>query len=69
MSIRAETKHVCRNFDAISQWAYDRHVDANQRMHVEDGKVIDYSDQPPTEEWDKIQVNEPVDWAYTMEDM
>lgn len=69
MSIRAETLHVCRNFDMISQWAYDRHVEGNQRTHVESGQVVDYSDQPPSAEWDKIQVMPPVDWAYREEDM
>lgn len=69
MSIRAETLHVCRNFDVISQWAYDRHVEGNQRTHVEDGRVVDYSGQPATADWDKIQVMPPADWAYREEDM
>lgn len=69
MSIRAETLHVCRNFDVISQWAYDRHVEGNQRTHVENGRVVDYSGQPPSAEWDKIQVQPPADWAYTVDDM
>lgn len=69
MTIRPETKHVCRNFDKISQWAYDRHVQGNQRTHVEGGKIVDYTGQPPSEAWDKIQVLPPADWAYREEDL
>lgn len=69
MTIRPETKHVCRNFDRISEWAYERHVKAGQRAHVEGGKVVDYTGQPPSEEWDKIAVKAPEDWAYRVEDL
>lgn len=69
MTIRPETKHVCRNFDKISEWAYDRHVKAGQRAHVEGGKVVDYTGQPPSEEWNKIAVKVPEDWSYRVEDL
>lgn len=69
MTIRAETQHVCRDFDKISEWAYDRHLSANQRTHVEGGRVVDYTGKPPSEAWDRIQVKPPADWAYRAEDL
>lgn len=69
MTIRPETKHVCRNFEKISEWAYGRHVKVGQRAHVEDGRIVDYTGQPPSEEWNKIAVKVPEDWAYRVEDL
>ncbi|CAN8102768.1 unnamed protein product [Discula destructiva] len=69
MTIRPETKHVCRNFDKISEWAYERHIKASQRAHVEGGKIVDYTGLPPSDEWNKIAVTVPKDWAYTVEDL
>lgn len=69
MTIRPETRHVCRNFDKISEWAYARHVEANQRMHVENGRIVDYTGQPASEAWNKIQVEPPAHWAYRVEDL
>lgn len=69
MTIRPETKHVCRNFDKISAWAYERHVVGNQRTHVEEGQIVDYTGKPPSEAWNKIQVQPPADWAYRVEDL
>lgn len=69
MTIRPETRHVCRDFDRISEWAYARHVGGNQRSHVEAGRVVDYTGQPPSEAWNRIQVQPPADWAYRVEDL
>lgn len=69
MTIRPETRHVCRDFDKLSDWAYGRHVAANQRSHVEGGKVVDYTGKPPSEAWTQIEVKPPADWNYREEDL
>lgn len=69
MTIRPETRHVCRDFDRLSEWAYARHVAASQRAHVEGGRVVDYTGRPPSEAWSRIEVRPPADWNYREEDL
>jgi Mycotoxin biosynthesis protein UstYa len=44
MKPRLEAAHTCRNFEKIREWAFDRYVDfRDDRKHVENGKIVDYS--------------------------
>lgn len=69
LTSHSEILHTCKNFDLIRDWAYERYVPANQRSHVEDGKVVDYNGKPYGPAWDKVKVVVPAGWAYTEKDL
>lgn len=64
-----EVVHVCRNFDKIRDWSFQRSISFdNKRLHVENGAIVDYTNWGPDPEAvaaDHI----PVWWNYTIKDL
>lgn len=70
MAVYPTTLHTCRNFDVISNWVYERSVNVPVRSHLENGRVVDYTDKPFGREYNETwEMHTPEGWAYTREDM
>ncbi|KAK0652623.1 tat pathway signal sequence [Cercophora newfieldiana] len=61
--------HMCRNFDKIREWAFDRYVSLdNRRAHVENGVLVDYSSWGPDPD-SLLEGVVPKGWNYTVDDL
>ncbi|UNI18540.1 hypothetical protein JDV02_004803 [Purpureocillium takamizusanense] len=61
--------HMCRDFDRIRDWAYQRYVDpGNRRQHVENGRIVDYSEAGTSFE-DNAADYAPKGWDKTINDL
>ncbi|KAK4445587.1 hypothetical protein QBC34DRAFT_497503 [Podospora aff. communis PSN243] len=61
--------HMCRNFSKIREWAFPRFVNLpTKRMHVENGKLVDYRGDGPDPE--QVAISKvPKGWNYTVDDL
>lgn len=48
LRVNLEPVHTCRNFTKIKEWAMERRMElTNDRAHVENGKIVDYTEIGP----------------------
>lgn len=61
--------HMCRDFERIRDWAYQRYIDpGNRRQHVENGRIVDYSERGTSFE-DNAADYAPKGWDKTVDDL
>jgi hypothetical protein len=64
--------HTCRNFSKIRDWTWERALNISTlALHVEDGRVVDYSKSSPSIEigHDDPFVGAPPSWSYRVGDL
>lgn len=71
MEPELRSMHMCRNFTKIRDWAFERFTPVtNNRAHVEDGVIVDYSDM--SEDPEKVvaeRLAKPAWWNKTANDL